>query len=429
MLEDNNTEYKREYTADIKKEIVAFVNSVGGVIYVGRDNRGQAYPLSNVDEILSQITNGIRDGILPDVTMFVGYDISESEIIITVREGTHKPYFLTEKGLKPSGVYVRQGASSVPASFEQIREMIKLTDGDKYESVRSLTQELTFLSAAEEFSRRGVDFGESQMRTLGIISADGLYTNLGLLLSDQCAHSIKFAIFNGTKKGEFKTRKEIFGSVIKHMHAAFDFLSLSNNLAATFSGLDRIEQYDYPEEAFREAMLNAIVHRDYAFSGSIIVNIYDDRMEFISLGGLMPGLRTEDLFLGISQPRNERLANVFYRLKYIESYGTGLRRIMQYYDDYDVKPTIEATHGAFMLTLPNMNYSRPLSSKRQQNMQHEIVFEYLQSHNFVTNEIVQDLLDVKQTRAYAIIKEMVNKGTIIKDGSGRRNKEYILNKR
>ncbi len=429
MREDNNTEYKREYTADIKKEIIAFANSGGGVIHVGRDNRGEAFPLSNVDEILSQITNGIRDGILPDVTMFVGYDISESEIIITVREGTHKPYFLTEKGLKPSGVYVRQGASSVPSSFEQIREMIKLTDGDKYEAVRSFAQELTFFSTEEEFLHRNVDFGESQRRTLGIINSDGLYTNLGLLLSDQCEHSIKFAIFNGTKKGEFKTRKEIFGSVIKQMHGAFDFLSLTNNLAATFSGLDRIEQYDYPEEAVREAMLNAIVHRDYAFSGSIIVNVYDDRMEFVSLGGLMPGLRTEDLLLGISQPRNEKLANIFYRLKYIESYGTGLRRIMQYYEDYDVKPVIEATHGAFMLTLPNMNYARPLSSKRQHSKQYETVLEYLQSHNFVTNEIVQELLNVKQTRAYAIIKEMVNQGMIIKDGSGSRNKEYILIKR
>ncbi len=426
MRENSNIEYKWEYTPDIKKEVIAFANSGGGVIYVGLDDNGKPYPLLDIDETLTQIVNSIRDSILPDVTMFVGYEADENIITITVQEGTHKPYYLPEKGLKPSGVYVRQGSSSVPASFEQIREMIKLADGDKFEAARSLVQELTFSTAKEEFSRCGVEFGKSQIRTLRIIGVDGLYTNLGLLLSDQCAHTIKFAVFNGTKKGEFKTRKEIGGSVLRQMRYAFDFLSLSNNLAATFSGLDRIEQYDYPEEAIREAMLNSIIHRDYSFSGSVIVNLYDDRMEFVSLGGLMPGLKTEDLFLGVSQPRNERLANVFYRLKHIEAYGTGLRRIMQHYENFSEKPVIEATHGAFMLTLPNMNYVHPLTPKRQHKAQHRIVMEYLKNHPSVTNENVQELLFVKQTRAYTIIREMVKEGILIKNISGKKDNEYIL---
>lgn len=429
MREDSNIEYKRQYTPDIQKEVLAFANSGGGTIYIGRDNEGKSYPLTNVDETLTQIKNSIRDSIMPDLTMFVSCEIGEDYITITVREGTHKPYFLSQKGLKPSGVYVRQGSSSVPASFDQIREMIKLTDGDKFETARSLNQELTFDAATKEFLRRGVEFGPSQMRTLGIIGSDGLYTNLGLLLSDQCTHTIKFAIFSGTKKGQFKTRKEIDGSVLRQMYSAFDFLSLANNLTATFSGLDRIEQYDYPEEVLREAMLNAIVHRDYSFSGSIIVNIYDDRIEFVSLGGIMPGLRTEDLFLGISQPRNIKLADVFYRLKHIEAYGTGLRRIMQHYEDFEVKPSIEATHGAFLLTLPNMNHARPLTEKVQHKPQHRIILEYLQNHPFITNEIVQELLSVKQTRAYGIMREMVNEGLIVKKDVDKTSKEYVAAKR
>jgi len=425
MRENSNIEFKREYTADLKKEVVAFANSGGGVIYVGRDDDGNPYPLPDVSVTLTQITNSIRDGIMPDVTMFVGYETDESGIMITVLEGTHKPYFLTEKGLKPSGVFVRQGESSAPASYDAIREMIKLTDGDKFEAIRSLTQELTFNAAEDEFKRCGVAFGENQMRSLGIIGADGLYANLGLLMSDQCAHTIKFAVFNGTKKGEFKTRKEIGGSVLKQMWSAFDFLNLSNNLAAAFSGLDRVEQYDYPEEAIREAMLNAIIHRDYAFSGSIIVNLYDDHMEFVSLGGLMPGLRTEDLFIGISQPRNEKLADIFYRLKHIEAYGTGLRRIMQYYEDFEVKPEITATHGAFMLALPNMNYARPLRAK-QQKPQHKAVLNHLKDNSFITNEIVQKLLSVKQTRAYTIIREMLNERLIIRRGSAKEDSAYVL---
>jgi len=297
---------------------------------------------------------------------------------------------------------------------------------DKFETARSLNQDLTFREAAEEFSRCGVAFGENQMRTLGIIGADDLYTNLGLLLSDQCAHTIKFAVFNGTKKGEFKTRKEVEGSVLRQMRSAFDFLSLSNNLAAAVSGLDRIEQYDYPEIAVREAMLNAIVHRDYGFSGSIIVNLYDDRIEFVSLGGLVPGLRAEDLFVGVSQPRNEKLANVFYRLKHIEAYGTGLRLIMQFYEGFEVKPEITATNGAFSLTLPNMNYARPIRAVRQPKPQHKAVLDYLRNNTYITNEIVQEILSVKQTRAYTIIREMVSENLIIKRGAGKEDNEYVL---
>ncbi|GHU49917.1 ATPase AAA [Clostridia bacterium] len=426
MRENVSIEFKREYTPDIKKEVIAFANTNGGTIYVGRDDDGSTYQLDDVNGTLTQLSNSIRDGIMPDVTMFVGYETDESGIVITVREGTNKPYYLTDKGIKPSGVYVRQGASNVPASFEQIREMIKLTDGDKFETARSLMQELTFRDAAEEFASCGVEFGESQMRTLGIIGADGLYTNLGLLLSDQCSHTVKLAVFNGTKKGEFKTRKEIEGSVMRQMRSAFDFLNLANNLAANLSGLDRVEQYDYPEIALREATLNSIIHRDYGFSGSIIVNLYDDRIEFISLGGLMPGLRTEDLFVGVSQPRNEKLANIFYRLKHIEAYGTGLRLIMQYYENFDVKPEITATHGAFMLTLPNMNYARPLRTVHPPKPQHKVILDYLRSNAFITNEIVQDILSIKQTRAYSVIREMLNEGLIVKRGSGKYDREYVL---
>jgi len=432
MREDSRTEFKREYTADIKKEIVAFANSDGGKIYIGRDDDGNEYPLSNVTETLTQLTNNIRDSILPDVTMFVSYETSEGGIIVTVSEGTNKPYYLSDKGIKPSGVYVRQGASSAPASFDQIREMIKFTDGDKFEAARSLVQDLTFRETTAEFSRNGLELGRNHMQTLGIIGNDGLYTNLGLLLSDQCPFTIKFAVFNGTKKGEFRTRKEIEGSLLKQMRSAFDFLSLSNNLAASVSGLDRLEQHDYPEIAVREAILNAIVHRDYSFSGSIIVNLYDDRAEFVSLGGLMPGLRTEDLFVGISQPRNEKLANVFYRLKHIEAYGTGLKLIMQYYDELDIKPEINATHGAFSLTLPNMNYAKPLSSAQSQKApkepktQHKTIINHLKNNSTITNEVVQSLLSVKQTRAYNIIREMLDAGLITKRNGDRDNGEYVL---
>jgi ATP-dependent DNA helicase RecG len=420
MFESNNVEFKREYTADIKKEVIAFANTDGGVIYIGKDNDGNVYSLSNIDEILSQVTNSIRDSVLPDITMFINYDISETGLKITVQEGTNKPYYLADKGLRPAGVYVRQGASSVPASHEQIRQMIKLTDGDRFETARSLIQELTFKDLADEFESQNIEFGENQKRTLGITGSDGLYTNLGLLLSDQCTHTVKLAVFKGVTKFEFKTRKEISGSLIRQIHSAFDFLNLANNLPAKISGLQRVEQYDYPEEAVREAMLNALIHRDYAFSSSNIVNIYDDRMEFVSLGGLVPGLMKEDLYVGISHPRNEKLAGVFHRLNYIEAYGTGIRKIMHYYEDYSFKPDITVTNAAFVLTLPNINYMSDmvLNQEKEVKPQFKQITEYLKSHDSITNKDVQEILGVGQTRAYTIIREMLEASLIKKNDYG-----------
>ena len=429
MQEGFNVEFKREFTSDIRKAVIAFANSEGGVIYVGRDDDRHSYPLADVDQTLTQITNSIRTGILPDVTMFVRYETDENSINITVKEGNHKPYYLPENGIVPSGVYVRQGASSARASHELIREMIKQADGEKLDASRSLEQELTFKEAAEEFGRRNVEFGESQMRTLGIIGADGLYSNLGYWLSDQCPYTIKIAVFNGLDVGEFKTRREVEGSIFKQMHEALDFLSMANNLNAHISRFIRVEQYDYPEAAMREALINAIIHRDYNLSGSILVKVYDDRMDFISLGGLMPGLLLEDLYSGISLPRNERLANVFYRLKHIEAYGTGIRAIMNEYADMEVKPKITITHSVFVMSLPNINYARKQREAVIPTTQQSIVLDYLRSNPYVTNEIVQELLSVKQTRAYGIIREMVEDDMLTKYRTGRESKEYVLSRK
>ena len=162
-FETENIEFKSGFTEEIYKEVIAFANTDGGVLYIGIDNDGNAVGLNNVDDEYTRITNGIRDAILPDVTMFVKYTIQENKVVrITISEGTNKPYYLRSKGLKPNGVYVRQGTSSVQASSEQIRQMIKDSDGDDFESMRSIEQELTFTSAAAAFESYGVDFSEEK---------------------------------------------------------------------------------------------------------------------------------------------------------------------------------------------------------------------------------------------------------------------------
>lgn len=355
--ESEKVEFKEDYANDIYKEVIAFANTDGGTIFVGVNDRGETVGLENVDDTYTRITNGIRDAILPDVTIFVKYILEENQIIrIEIGEGAYKPYYLKSKGLKPSGVYVRQGASSVPASAEQIRQMIKNADGNIFEKLRSINQELTFGYAAKLFAKHETKFSEDKYYILGIKSSEfQLYTNLGLLLSDQCAHTIKVAVFADEKDTIFRDRKEFGGSIFKQLEDTFDYLQLCNQNRSVIDGLERKDYWDYPKETVREALLNALIHRDYSLGGSVIINVNDKEMEFISIGGLVGGLTLADIRNGISLSRNSGLAEVFHRLHFIESYGTGLRRIFSLYEKCPVQPAVSVTPNSFKITLPNMN--------------------------------------------------------------------------
>lgn len=293
--ESETIELKEKYVSDIKKEIVAFANTIGGVIYVGISNTGEVVGVESADFVMQQISNAVRDSIRPDVSMFTAVElIAEKEkaiVKVTVNQGTKRPYYLADKGLRPSGVYVRNGTTSAPASEDSIRMMIKTTDGDSFEANRSMIQDLTFDDLSKEFDQRNLALTEVQMENLGIMSSDKIYTNMGLLVSDQCRHSIKLAIFQGKTKSVFKDRAEFVGSLFRQMEDAYRLIDFYNGTSASFHALLRTDRRDYPEDAIREALLNAVVHREYSFSGSTLINLYTDRLEIISLGGLWQAYR------------------------------------------------------------------------------------------------------------------------------------------
>lgn len=432
--ESERIEYKSQMVNDLYREVIAFANSNGGEIYIGVDDQGNPIGIDNVDETYTRITNGIRDAIAPDVTMFIRYELQDNKVIrIEIGEGSSKPYYLKSKGIKPSGVYVRQGASSAQASPDQIRKMIKESDGDNYEDFRCLEQNLTFDAANTAFQRYGVEFSSQKYRTLGITQND-MYTNLALLLSDQCLHTTKIAVFNDEFCTEFRDSKEFGGSIFKQFEDSVNYLALCNRTISTINGIIRIDKKDYPEEAIREALLNALVHRDYSYSGSIIINVNDNKMEFISLGGLLPGLSTEDIRIGVSQPRNKKLAEIFHRLRLIESYGTGIRRIYKLYENCPAQPRIEVTAHAFKIILPNMNafdISPDDESSKDENhplsitQQMQTVIDYLNENGEMTDNTMQELLDIKKTRAYLLARQMSEKGLINIVGRGAA-KKYIL---
>ena len=431
--ESETIELKETVTDEIKKEIIAFANCEGGKLYIGVQDDGTVIGLDDPDGAALQISNMIRDAIKPDLTMFLHYRTLNEDgkqiVVVDIQQGTERPYYIAKKGLRPEGVYVRQGYSSVPATNTAIRRMIKETDGDHFEEMRSLEQNLTFESAKQEFSERNVLFGQAQMKTLGIMSRDGIYTNLGLLLSEQCVHTIKAAVFEGTTQNEFKDRKEFSGSLFRQMREVYDYIDFHNQTHSTFLKLRRIDQRDYPEIAVREALLNLLVHREYSFRASTFISIYSDRMEFTSIGGLVSGVTLKDVMMGISVCRNVKLANVFYRLELIEAYGTGMLKIMEAYSGSDVTPKIETSDNAFKIILPNLNVSvkqkKAAADKAMSSIHEETIIALAKEQRTFTRKDVENVLGISQSTCGRLLKQMIEKGQIIQEGKSR-NTHYRL---
>lgn len=430
--ESETVELKLIVTDVIKKEIVAFANSEGGTIYIGVSDDGEVVGIEDSDKSGLQVSNMVHDNIKPDLSMFVSYrtlNFDGKEVLsIDVERGTNRPYYLANKGLRPEGVYIRHGFSSIPASDSTIRNMIKETDGDVYEALRSINQDLTFNSCENEFKNRNIDFKEQALK---LVSNDGLYTNLGLLLSDQCPYTIKAAVFEDYDQSLFKDRNEFSGSLLKQLEDVYSFIDKYNNNRSTFDKLWRIDTRDYPEKALREALLNSIVHRDYSYSASTLISIYKDRLEIVSVGGLMPGYELKDIKNGLSDTRNPNLANIFYRLKLIEAYGTGIKKIYDAYELSGCEPEIITTNNSFKIILPNINYKQNnnlyISSPEMIYCDENILLKYLNDNQSITRKEVETLMGLSQSSAGRILKKMVDEGKLIQFG-GSKNIKYMLRK-
>ena len=337
-----------------------------------------------------------------------------------------------------------KGGDSV--EYESENRLI-FKDADDFEELRAMNQELTFSAMKESFQKREIPFSEEKFTSLGLLNPeDKQFTNLAWILSDQCQHTLKIAVFDGEDKSIFKDRREFSGSIFRQLEEGYAYLQLVNRTAGRFSDLEMSDLTDYPEEALREALLNAMIHRDYSFRGSIIINANDACMEFVSLGGLLAGLSKEDICNGISLPRNKKLAELCLRLKLIESYGTGIGKIYRAYKDCAQKPELIITSNTFKLILPNRNSEQDKSEKERKrkstysyppifpsygnrlmeqehsykplSLQKKTVLSYLEEHKSMSEKELQELLQIRKTRAYLLSREMQEEGLIVIEGRG-----------
>lgn len=417
---------KPSLVEDVTREIIAFANTVGGQLIIGVHEDGTVTGVEDPDEIGLAIRRIVREDIKPDLNPFLHFKTLSEDgkqvLVIKVEPGTKRPYYLIKNGLTPEGIFVRKGTSTLPASKNEICRMIEETDGENYEEMRSLEQNLTFKVASEEFSKRLLAFGQAEMKAMGIMTQDGIFTNLGRLLSDQCEHTIKVSVFADTTSNHVQEKKEFTGSVLKQANEVYNFIDMRTHASSNDQNTCCTGHVNFPTTAVREAILNLLLHRNYSNSAGSHIRLYKDRIELCSIGGITDGFTMSDLMTGISVCRNEALAVILSKLELVSAFGTGLSRIRDAYSETNRQPVFEATENTFKVILPNINalYLNYAETGQQALTDEEQkIMAYASGKGEFTRKDVEKELRISQSGSGRYIRKLLERNLIYQVGKGK----------
>lgn len=336
--ETNRFENKEQLNEDFEQEVIAFLNyKEGGIIYVGINKNGQVVGVENTDLTQLQIKDRIKNNIQPstlglfDVTVET---IDNKEVIkVIISSGTEKPYYLRKKGRTPEGCYIRVGSSKERMTERMIDDMYARRIKNTLKEIDSPRQELTFNQLKIYYEEHGLKLNDNFLQNLDLLTSEGKYNYNAFLLADENTVSIKLVRYLGTNKLELLENLE-FGNrcLITATQRILDRLDVENTTYAKIEYFGRKEQEKIDSKALKEAVINAIVHNDYSYGNSPIIELYSDRIEITSAGGLPQELSQEEFLEGVTAPRNKELIRVFKDVDLIENIGSGVLRILDAYD-------------------------------------------------------------------------------------------------
>ena len=419
MNESEHIEFKENYTENIYKEIISFLNTNSGTIYIGYNDNGNLLGLNNSKEIEEKISNGIKTNIYPDARVFVSVNNETFEdknyISVKVSKGVDI-YYLKEKGIV-KGTYLRTGSCSIPASEETVKQMIIRNSSLSFETSISSNQNLTFNYITKTFNENNINLNEFNIKENLHITSNKKYTNLGLLFSDQNPFSFKLAVYQSKEKENFLDRKEFTGSILEIYDNLIEFLKLNTATYGLISSSIRQDIEEYPEFILREIVLNSLIHRDYSTLTSNIINLYkNDGIELISYGSLYGNITVDDILAGLSTSRNPYLQSIFMRIKRVEAIGSGLRRVNSYYKKLGLKFEIQVLPSTFIVTLPKIT----LNNSKVSNVDTDInlIIEYIEKNGSITRKNAEILINKEKTTTSILLNKLVEDCILIKVGNG-----------
>ena len=375
VAECTTYDFKRELDRKKKnswlKAVSAFANTNGGSLYFGVDNDGQVLGLSDAQSDAEFISEAINAYLDPIPVFSINPQKGKNGKIfldLNVPAGRQTPYYVNTDGRKMA--YVRSGNESIPATSHQLFNLVLKGSNMSWDSLVTTVErnKHTFTFLEREYNERsGGRWEESLLESFGLVTAEGFLTNAGLLFADACPikQSRVFCTrWAGLDKGDTINDSEFYGNILMNLRDCKAFIK-ANTAVPWFKLPDyRLNLPEYSERAIEEMCVNHLIHRDYTELGAeVAINVYDDRIETTSPGGIKESsdLERVDPSATVSYRRNPVIAEVFSQLKYMEKRGSGLRKIIEatsilptYKEDR--KPFFRSSRSFFFTTIPNVNY-------------------------------------------------------------------------
>ena len=413
MKESKELELKSTITNTFLKTVSAFSNYNTGKIIFGVDDNGKIIGLENIEELCLDLENKINDNINPKPDFRFIKDTKKNIITLIVEEGFNKPYLYKGKA------YKRNDTSTVEVDRIEFNRLTLLGLNQYYEELKARKQNLKFEVLTKELEEKLSlkNFSKDVLKTLNLYDDKIGYNNAAELFADSNTFSgIDIAKF-GKNIDEILDRNLFVNiSIISQFQKTLEVFNRYYKYEQIL-GSERIEKELIPEKAFRETIANALIHRTWDVNSNIRVSMYEDKIEISSPGGLPSGISEKEYLNGqISQLRNPILANIFFRLKYIEMFGTGIRRINESYKDYAVKPAFEIFENSIKITLPIITTKLFLTTDEK------IVMDILEKGAILSSSEILKMTEFKKDKLNRLLKKLIQKNYIDVIGNGRGTK-------
>ena len=417
MRETRTIEFKETITNTFLKTVSAFSNYDGGIIFFGIDDNGNVKGLSDLKQSCLDIENKINDSIAPQPDYTLEIQNNDQTIKLTVKSGVQKPYLYKSKA------YKRNDTATIEVDTLEFSRLILEGKNIRFEELPCREQELSFevLYRKLKESIQIETFNEDTLKTLNLYDNAHGYSNAAGILADKN----HFPGIDMVKFGEnisIIQKRAIFEniSVLNVYEKSIDVFR-DYYQYEVIQGADRKKVEKIPEAAFREAIANALIHRVWDVESQIRVLMFDDRIEVVSPGGLPSGITEKEYLDGkISVLRNRDLANVFYRLGFVEIFGTGITRIKQIYEEGLIKPDFEVSENTIKIVLPVFENNLKLTEDER------AVYKILSKTMLKSISEIAPYVPFGKSKTTQLLKDMGQKGIVIVEGKGRGTK-YIIN--
>ena len=436
LQESNRVELKANLNDKLEKEIVAFLNNhEGGVLYIGVDDAGNPIQLPDLDSLQLKIADRIKNNILPstlglfDIVTDAIDGISVTKIIIS--SGLEKPYYVKNKGMSPNGCFMRIGTSTQPMPTTLIDELYSKRIHTTLRNIPAPRQDLTFAQLKIYYQERGLELNNRFAQSLELLTPDGQYNYIAYLLADENGVSIKVAKYAGTDKVDLIENEEYgYCSLIKATNQVLEKMKVENVTKAKVTSTKRIEKNLIEPVPLREALINAIVHNDFSREIPPVFEIFSDRMEFTSYGGLISGQSKEDFFSCSSMPRNRELMRVFKDVGLVEQLGSGMSRILKYYDRDIFEISDHFIKVVFPFSVKNVIAGKEKDIGREGNgtingtingmdEEKKIIVAKMVENPHITIKVMSDYTGYSVRKVNRIIKELKELGIVERKGANK----------